>query len=69
MIILFCFVWYLIGVLGCWLNNRIISYGKITRKEVITLSLGGPFVLFWVICDAMGEYSWFKEEAFKRKEK
>jgi uncharacterized protein YodC (DUF2158 family) len=61
----------LIGVLGCWLNNRIISYGKFTRKEVITLSLGGPPVLLWVICDAMGEYSysWFKEEAFKRKEK
>ena len=58
-------VWYTVGVLGCYIGNRFTVYGKLKRKEVVVISIAGPFMLFVGICFAIFDRAWWNEDAFQ----
>jgi len=55
-------VWYVIGVLGCYIMNRFTA--KLSRKEVVVISVFGPLTFFVGICFAIFDRDWWNEDAF-----
>jgi hypothetical protein len=57
-------VWYLFGVLGCYIVNRFSAFEKLSRRDVVAISIFGPITFLVTICFAIFDRDWWNKNAF-----